>query len=125
VAGETGAAALAEPHTAPHDEIIAIVRDLVRRSTGRAVTIDNLANALKVRGFSRPPGSPRLITRLRRLKEISLSASGVITLLDAAGPPPEAPAGPEPREVAAVPSPSRRRRGRRRRGPRPLPSPVV
>ena len=82
----------APPHTAPHDEIIAVVRDLLQRSPSRPVTLDSLANALKARGFSRPPGSPRLITRLRRIKEISLSRSGVITLLGAGGaePPSEA-----------------------------------
>ena len=67
-------------HTAPHDEIIAVVHDLMQRAPGRPVTLDSLANALKARGFSRPPGSPRLITRLRRIKEIALSRAGVITL---------------------------------------------
>src|SRR5213593_3130698 len=70
-----------EPHTAPHDEIIAVVHDLMQRSPARTVTLDTLANALKARGFSRTSGSPRLITRLRRIKEISLSRSGVITLV--------------------------------------------
>ena len=78
-------AAVVETHapsqTAPHDEIIAVVHDLLRRSTGRSLTLDTLANALKSRGFSRPPGSPRLITRLRRIKEIALSRNGVITLV--------------------------------------------
>jgi hypothetical protein len=74
-------APLAEPHTAPHDEIIAVVRDLIHRSPGRGVTLDTLANALKSRGFSRTPGSPRLITRLRRIKEITVSRSGMITLV--------------------------------------------
>ncbi len=68
-------------HTAPHDEIIAVVHELMQRATGRPVTLDTLANALKARGFSRPPGSPRLITRLRRIKEIALSRTGVITLV--------------------------------------------
>ena len=67
-------------HTAPHDEIIAVVHDLMQRAPGRPVTLDSLANALKARGFSRPPGSPRLITRLRRIKEVALSRAGVITL---------------------------------------------
>jgi uncharacterized membrane protein YgcG len=70
----------APPHTAPHDELVAVVRELVRKSAGRNVTLDSLANALKGRGFSRPPGSPRLITRLRRIKELEVSRSGVITL---------------------------------------------
>ncbi|HXU87679.1 MAG TPA: hypothetical protein VFQ62_02420 [Methylomirabilota bacterium] len=69
-----------EPHTAPHDEIVAVVRELAQSSSGRNVTLDTLANALKSRGFSRPPGSPRLITRLRRIKELEVSRSGVITL---------------------------------------------
>lgn len=71
-----------EPHTAPHDEIVAVVHDLVSSAPGRPVTIDSLANALKARGFSRPPGSPRLITRLRRIKELTVNRAGVITLVD-------------------------------------------
>jgi len=74
--------AQAEPHTAPHDEIVAVVRELAQSTSGRNVTLDTLANALKSRGFSRPPGSPRLITRLRRIKELEVSRSGVITLHD-------------------------------------------
>jgi hypothetical protein len=70
-----------EPHTAaPLDELVTLVQDLVKNASGRAVTIDTLANALKSRGFSRPPGSPRLITRLRRIKELTVSRSGAITL---------------------------------------------
>src|SRR5204862_5592926 len=40
------------------------------------------------RGFSRPPGSPRLSTRLRRIKELEVSRAGVITVVGggAAGP---------------------------------------
>jgi hypothetical protein len=77
-----------EPHSAPHDELVTIVQDLIQNASGRVVTIDTLANALKSRGFSRPPGSPRLITRLRRIKELTVSRSGAITLTtsdDAAG----------------------------------------
>lgn len=71
----------AEPHTAPHDEIVGVVRDLMRANPGRGVSIDAVANALKARGFSRPPGSPRLITRLRRLKELEINRAGIITLV--------------------------------------------
>jgi hypothetical protein len=67
--------------TAPRDELIALVHDLMQRTPGRPLTLDTLANALKSRGFSRPPGSPRLITRLRRIKEIALSRTGVVTLV--------------------------------------------
>jgi hypothetical protein len=69
-----------EPHTAPHDELVTIVQDLIQAAPGRVVTIDTLANALKARGFSRPAGSPRLGTRLRRIKELTVSRSGAITL---------------------------------------------
>ena len=78
-----------EQHTAPHDEIVGILRDLIGAAGGRVVTIDTLANALKSRGFSRPPGSPRLITRLRRLKELTVSRSGALTLADGDEPPPD------------------------------------
>jgi hypothetical protein len=78
-----------EQHTAPHDEIIGIVRDLIEAAGGRVVTIDTLANALKSRGFSRPPGSPRLITRLRRIKELTVSRSGALTLADGGEQPPD------------------------------------
>jgi len=137
------------PHTAPHDEIVAVVRDLLRAAADRPVTIDTVANTLKSRGFSRPPGSPRLITRLRRIKEIELSRSGMITLAGAEADREEperrelvaseadevAPEddGPEPgNERIASPVPSaavpggrrRRRRGGRRRGGRGRGQPV-
>ena len=86
-----------EQHTAPHDEIVGILRDLIGAAGGRVVTIDTLANALKSRGFSRPPGSPRLITRLRRIKELTVSRSGALTLADGDEQPPdrvERPAAP-------------------------------
>ncbi len=69
-----------EPHTAPHDEIIHVIRELVQQARGRAILIDTLARELKRRGFARTPGSPRLITRLRRIKELSVSPTGMITL---------------------------------------------
>ena len=90
-----------EPHTAPHDELLGIARDLIQRSPNRMVTLDALANALKSRGFSRPPGSPRLITRLRRLRELDVSRSGQITLVDGGAAPP---AVSEP-AVSGVPEP--------------------
>ena len=68
-------------HTAPHDEIVHIVRELVERAPAGTVLIDNLARTLKARGFARTPGSPRLVTRLRRIKEIAVSPTGMITLV--------------------------------------------
>ncbi len=70
----------AEPHTAPHDEIVGVARELIDGSDRGLVTIDALANALKSRGFRRTPGSPRLITRLRRIKELDIGRTGLITL---------------------------------------------
>ncbi len=89
-----------EAHTAPHDEIINVVRDLMRGAPGRGVTLDALANALKSRGFRRTPGSPRLITRLRRIKELEVSRAGIVTLVGA--PPPEVGA---PSPTVVEPSP--------------------
>jgi hypothetical protein len=102
------AVAAAEAHTAPHDELLGVARDLIAVSSNGAVTLDALANALKARGFSRPPGSPRLITRLRRLRELSVSRSGHITLVDsqAAEPPgPEGAPSPPARAEAVHPVP--------------------
>src|SRR5262249_50402992 len=122
-----GAPELPEGHTAPHDEIIAVVRDLLAASSDGGVTIDALSNALKSRGFRRPPGSPRLITRLRRIKELDVSRSGMIRLVAASDEPGETSADPDASEAApgatteegAPPTAPRRRRrrgGRRRRG---------
>ena len=95
----------AEPHTAPHDEIIHVIRELVQQARGRAVLIDTLARELKRRGFARTPGSPRLITRLRRIKELAVSPSGMITLIGeaAASPAPVATDDTAAAERATVP----------------------
>jgi hypothetical protein len=135
-----GAPHAAEAQTAPHDEIVSIVRELVEASPGRSVSMDTLANALKSRGFRRPPGSPRLMTRLRRIREVVVSPSGAITLAeDGQAPepeprqPPEEPAtaaptalaGAEPATRAPSPGRGRRRRRRHRRGGRRLPAPTT
>jgi len=121
-----------EAHSAPHDELVLLVRELAERSPNGAVLIDNVARTLKARGFSRPPGSPRLVTRLRRIKELSVSPTGMISLHGATAhgamvpaasipvetmPPPEQPFE-EVAEVAATPAPAARRRRRSRRGGR-------
>jgi hypothetical protein len=87
-----------EPHTAPHDELLGVARDLIYRASARMVTLDSLANALKARGFSRPPGSPRLITRLRRIRELQIDRAGHITLVDSDS---AAPWTPAPAPVSA------------------------
>jgi len=137
----------ADAHTAPHDELVEVVRELADHAPNGAVLIDTLARALKERGFSRPPGSPRLITRLRRIRQLVVSQTGRITLADGSGSSPApADAGPlvdaelEPVETEAGPAddeatpgneapdnerssatpdaPHRSRRRRRRRGGR-------
>jgi len=125
---DNGAMEPPEGHTAPHDEIIAVVRDLLAASADGGVTIDALSNGLKSRGFRRPPGSPRLITRLRRIKEIEVSRSGMIRLVGTSEEPTEMRPEPEALEAATVvpteegapaaaaPRRRRRRGGRRRRG---------
>ena len=66
------------PHAAPSDEILAVLNEMLAGAHGQPVTIDALSSALKARGFSRPPGSPRLVTRLRQMKDIEVSRSGTI-----------------------------------------------
>jgi len=73
-----------EAHTAPHDDLIDVVRDLMVGSPG-GVTLDQLSNGLRSRGFRRTPGSPRLITRLKRIKELDVSRNGMIRLVDGPG----------------------------------------
>ena len=116
-----------EAQSAPHDELVLVVRELADRSPNGAVLIDNVARTLKARGFSRPPGSPRLVTRLRRIKELSVSPTGMISLVPDAivrteePQPPPAPPVEEVVEVeAAAPAPAAapRRRRRSRRGGR-------
>jgi hypothetical protein len=104
-----------------------VVRELAERSPNGAVLIDNVARTLKARGFSRPPGSSRLVTRLRRIKELSVSPTGMISLAPQAATAVEeavAPAMPlEDEPIAAelasgAPRRRSRRGGRRRRRPR-------
>jgi len=66
-------------HTAPAEEIRAAVEGLLQMSPA-GVTLDTLSNTLKSRGFRRPPGSPRLITRLRHLTRIEVTPSGIVRL---------------------------------------------
>src|SRR5689334_1600216 len=94
VVAANGAGPEDEGHTAPHDELLAVARELLEGSQDRPISIDALSNALKARGFRRTPGSPRLITRLRRIKELEVSRSGAIRLVGAASAAADAPAEP-------------------------------
>jgi len=75
------APAAADEVPAPEDEIVGLLRDLLVASP-KGVSLDALANELRERGFRRPPGSYRLITRLKHIKEVRV-IGGNITLVDA------------------------------------------
>ena len=94
------AAAGGTPHTAPAEEIRAVVDELLLTSP-IGVTLDALSNALKSRGFRRPPGSPRLITRLRNLKGIEVTRNGIVRLLEGGA------ARPQPANEEPAPAPLR------------------
>jgi len=122
----SGVEAVAEgAHTAPHDEILAVVHELLATSSSGGVSLDALSNALKARGFRRTPGSPRLITRLHRIKEVEVLPGNLVRLVGTAGEPVESGAVEPADETApAEGTPAqnggqrrrRRRGGRRRRG---------
>jgi hypothetical protein len=111
--GASGAASAG----ASHEDILAFVHRLMPSDGG--VSLDALSNALKDAGFSRTPGSFRLITRLRRMKELRVNSDGIIRFAspeDAA-----AAEGAANVSTAADINKPRRRRGRRggrRRGGR-------
>lgn len=78
------AADVEEPRGASRDQIIAVIRRLTHNEPGRWVNIDVLETALKHEGFSRPPGSPRLVTRLRNIKDVEVDAHGRVRIARAA-----------------------------------------
>jgi hypothetical protein len=116
-------------HTAPLDELVGVVQELVAASPD-GINLDTVANALRERGFRRKAGSPRLITRLRLIKDIEVARDGKIRLASGATPAPDASVADEPLNGAASDDAEssgdgngggngrrrRRRGGRRRRG---------
>lgn len=114
----TAGSATSEPETASHQEILAVVRKLAAASPD-GVSLDAISNALKAQGFQRPAGSPRLITRLRRFRELEVAGRGMVRLAstEIAGQSPALAAEPPPPAPANGP----RRRRRRRRGRRTTP----
>lgn len=110
---------------ATHEQIVATIARLTARSPERGVNLDLLINALKAEGFGRPPGSPRLVTRLRKMKDVEVSATGMVRLIgplatpiDALSEPPpaDAPAAADPESSAPAPLAAGARRPRRRGG---------
>jgi hypothetical protein len=100
-----------EAHAASHEQIRAALARLAGGG-GHWINMDVLAQALKTEGFVRPPGSPRLVTRLRKMKDLEVSPNGMVRLLVGVAPEAAAP-------VQAPPPRPRRRGGRRRRHARP------
>jgi hypothetical protein len=113
-------------------QLHAIIARLVAASASRTVTLDALTVALKAAGFQRPPGSPRLVTRLRQVKGLEILANGKLRLTDDAANAPSLDAREtRPEEMSSEPTrteeeiglagegePVRRPRRRGRRGGR-------
>jgi hypothetical protein len=98
------AASVASSNGAPKDiqgatpeQIIATIARLTSRAPERGVNLDLLINALKAEGFGRPPGSPRLVTRLRKMKDVEVSPTGMVRLVSL-------PPGPLPMDLPPVSS---------------------
>jgi hypothetical protein len=103
-----------EAHAASHEQIQAALARLAA-GTARWINLDALANALKAEGFTRPPGSPRLITRLRRMKDVEVTPAGMVRLLSGGAPADSA--TPTPAQTPRRRSRRRGGRGRRRSAP--------
>ena len=100
------------------EQIIATIARLTSRAPERGVNLDLLINALKAEGFGRPAGSPRLVTRLRKMKDVEVSPTGMVRLVSLPpGPLPVElpPPAPEPADASA-PKPAAPKRPRRRGG---------
>jgi hypothetical protein len=110
---------LGEPHSASRDQMIAVIGRLTNGDTGRWLNLDVLEKALKAEGFARPPGSPRLVTRLRALKEVEIDSHGRVRLSRDAEPPrahkPVAEVSEPAADAAETPARAAPKRRRRRR----------
>ena len=104
-----------EPHGATREQMISLIGRLTNNDVGRWVNLDVLEKALKTEGFARPPGSPRLVTRLRTLKEVEVDSHGRVRVTPSMAAPPAdlAEAPTENGESAAAAAPPKRRRKRR------------
>lgn len=116
------------PHAASQEQILATIARLTAGDPSRGVNLDALTVALKAEGFQRPPGSPRLVTRLRRLKNLEVLPNGRVRLIGAAAEvavESSAPVvetavepGPAPEQPPGAPAPVRQARRSRRGGRR-------
>ena len=77
-----------ERHGASQEQLQQVIARLAAADPSRTVTLDALTVALKAAGFQRPPGSSRLVTRLRRMKDIEVLPNGKVRMnTDAEGAP--------------------------------------
>ena len=65
-----------KPHGATRDQIVSVIGRLSGSDPARWINLDVLEKALKSEGFARPPGSPRLVTRLRMFKDVEVDSHG-------------------------------------------------
>lgn len=72
-----------EPHGASRDQMLDLMRRLTVGRPSPWVNLDILESALKREGYSRPPGSARLVTRLRRLKDFEVDTHGRVRVVGA------------------------------------------
>ncbi len=68
------------PHGASHDQLTSVLSRLMGGDPERWVNLDVLEKALKEEGFSRPAGSPRLVTRLRHFADLEVSPHGRVRI---------------------------------------------
>ena len=73
-----------ERQGASQEQLQQVIARLAATDPAHTVTLDALTVALKAAGFQRPPGSPRLVTRLRRMKDIEVLPNGRVRLNAAA-----------------------------------------
>ncbi len=104
--------------TASPEDIREAIRSLTGGHPERWVNLDLVGNALRAKGFTRPPGSPRLVTRARQVEDVEVSPTGMARIRPgAAGPATEPVARTAPAESPAKPPRPRRPPPRRRTSP--------
>lgn len=104
---------------------MAVIGRLTNGDPGRWVNLDVLEKALKTEGFSRPAGSPRLVTRLRMMKDVEIDSHGRARIAPGAAPPPllaNEPDASETADTAAAPKRRRRRRSKPASAAEPAPA---
>ena len=102
-----------EAHAASQEQIRLALARLTGGDPTKSVNLDALANTLRDEGFNRPPGSPRLVTRLRKIKGVEVLPNSLLRLVSDIPPVPGDSAAP----VSDAPRRPRRRGGRRHRRP--------